>query len=267
MLLLNLIIYFLHGTSLGYSAYKIFLNYSLLLGFIKPSASITTGGWFIGNEIVFCFILPFIFLISNKWKYIIPISFLVSIACGFYWSFFLLDKDVILYEQWSLYVNPFNHIYFFMAGVLICVYGPGLSEIISKRLCYAMLFFALMLFWLYPSSGNKIQIVTGVNRTILSACCILFVVSVFLTNPKLNSLFGKPLSYLGEISYSIYLLHPIVPYPILFFLHRLNVEKYAAISYFLSFFLTFIVSWFTFNYLEKPMMKIGRDLSKKVKMS
>lgn len=256
---------YLHDLSLKYSIYEILLNYSLLFGFVKPTVYIPIGGWSIGNEMVFYAVFPFIFLMSRRWKLIIPVLTFVSIAIGLYWAFFLINPNVIVSDQWALYVNPFNQLYFFMAGVLIGAYEESLRRVLSKPICYSMLALAIIIFWLYPVSGDQVQIATGVSRVILSACSISIVLFVFLLSPKLNRFFSIPLAFLGEGCYSIYLLHALVPWPILFVLYRLNVVHYAIVSYSISFFLTFIVIWFTFNYLEKPTMKIGQDVSQWVK--
>jgi exopolysaccharide production protein ExoZ len=255
----------LSGADLSSSAYAIFLNYSLLFGFVEPSASIPTGGWSIGNEMVFYAVLPFVFLLSRKSKFIVPMCFLVSVILGLNWAFFLIDTSLSLRDQWKLYVNPMNQISFFMAGVLIGVYGPLLKDKIPKPAGVFMLLSAVTLFWLYPVSGNLVSVVTGTSRVILSACCMFCVLFVFVINPQFKPLLGKPLAFFGECCYSIYLLHPIVAAPVFVVFHRLNLDNYRLKASLVSVCLTLAASWVSFNFIEKPMMKVGKDISEKAR--
>jgi len=86
-----------------------------------------------------------------------------------------------------------------------------------------------------------------------------------------NSLFGvlraKMSIFLGEISYSIYLAHGMV----LFFLFTMSFPNFvAAIAennymFFMPLVgvLVILFSWFTFSYVEKPMMMVGRNVANK----
>ncbi len=242
--------------------YKIFLNYSLLFGFVEPAAYLSTGAWSIGNEMVFYAIFPLIFFLANRSTWLLPLSIVLSFIIGGYFAFVEINEMMSLREQWAIYVNPFNQIFLFMAGVAIGKWGKYLLENISNLLGYCILIAVFILFWLYPADGDKVQIVTGIQRVVLSLSSIIFVLFVFVLNPIIKSTPNKVLAFFGQSSYSIYLLHPLVSITIVFICSKLGIDK--PMAYLLSFLVTLVVSWLTFKYIEKPMMIIGKTVSNKI---
>lgn len=66
----------------------------------------------------------------------------------------------------------------------------------------------------------------------------------------------KKISYLGKISYSIYLLHPLLGFPILLYFKKIGVSIYLSI--FIAMLATFIFSALTYHLLEIPSINYGR---------
>jgi peptidoglycan/LPS O-acetylase OafA/YrhL len=241
--------------------YKIFLNYTLLFGFIEPSAYLTTGAWSIGNEMVFYAIFPIVFILSSKYPWVLPLTILLSIVAGLYFAFWTINEDVQLKYEWPVYINPFNQLFLFMAGIAIGKWGEYIQNI-EKRMGYFILLLALLIFWLYPAEGDKIQIVTGVERVVLSLSSIIFVLFVYILNPQIKSLPSNILAFLGQGCYSIYLLHPLIAIPIVAVFSKLGFDD--PVAYIIAFFATLVISGLTFTYLEKPMMNVGKVVSQKL---
>lgn len=76
---------------------------------------------------------------------------------------------------------------------------------------------------------------------------------------------SKPASYLGKISYSIYINHMIFVFLTLSIIGRLSISTNDTIflPIGLSAALTIVFSHMTYTYVEKPMMRIGKSLSTK----
>ncbi len=240
---------------------RIIYNYSLLFGFIKASMSIPVGGWSIGDEMVFYFIFPFLFLL--KQRFVLPAVTLASIGCAIYFAFFRFNPDLSLGAQWQIYVHPLNHLFLFMAGIAIAKYSHYLEAILQIRHCTVLALLACLIFAFAPFHGDQINVVSGYGRVILSTCCIVFVTMIFILNPTIKALPGRILQFLGESCYSIYLLHPVVALlPIILFKQIGIEEKYA---YLVAIFLTLFTSWLTFRFIEKPMINLGSRLSAKLK--
>jgi len=249
------------GSELGISLYDLFLNLTLLFGFINPSAYLSVGAWSIGNEVVFYSIIPVLFYFSGRYKAIIPLCFLLSMILAVYFSFQILSDSLPLSEQWHYYINPFNQLFLFLSGVILFYIAPY-SKIISKKLWSGLLIVLLLSFYLLPVNGDLINLVTNWNRLLFSALCILTVLAIYIINPKFHTKIAGVFSFMGQGCYSIYLLHPIVSIPVVMLMNKMGLAN--SLAYIFSAILTLIVSALTYKYIEKPMMDLGKKLSKRL---
>lgn len=236
---------------------KVFLNYSLLFGFVDPSAYFNVGAWSIGNEMVFYAILPLVFLLSCRSALVLPVVVIASVAVGFYFAAYRLDSGSTLAEQWAVYVNPFNQIFLFMGGVALGVYGKNFN--IKSLAASLLLVLSFLVFYLYPVSGDTIAIVTGAERFVLSFCCMAFVAGVYFLNPTFKAFPARILGFFGSACYSIYLLHPLVAKVVVTISTKIGFG--SIVGYTASVFVTLAVSWIVFRYLEKPMMNTGKKVA------
>lgn len=248
----------LRGTPYDFPAYKALLNYTLTFGFIDPTAYLSTGAWSIGNEIVFYAFFPLLFLGGKRSVLRVTFAALLSIAVAGYFAFFALSSNAPIEPQWGCYINPLNQAFLFIAGVVIGTRLKPRPELSIRMACVVLACVAVFCLW--PASGNPIQLVTGLTRVVLSSVCIALVAAVFVWNPSSDSLVVKPLAFLGEGCYSIYLLHPIVAIPIVFVFSRLHIGSTGA-SYCTAFVATLTLSWLSFRFVERPMIRAGRTVS------
>lgn len=245
------------GKSFEPDLFKIFLNYSLLFGFVDPAAYFTVGAWSIGNEMVFYTVLPLVFLLSSRSAFVLPAAIIASIAVAVYFAMYSLNVGIPLAEQWSIYINPFNQLFLFMGGVALGVYGKSVK--LRSYLATVLLVLPFAIFCFYPVSGDSIAIVTGVERFVLSFSCMAFVAGLYQLNPTFKAMPAKMLGFFGTACYSIYLLHPIVAKLIVLLVTKLGGE--IGLGYAVSAIVTLGVSWVVFNYLEKPMMNAGKRVA------
>lgn len=239
----------------------IILNYTGLFGFIKPEAYIGNGVWSIGNELVFYVFLP-LFILS--YKFLKPLFYSLiglSIATLIYFAFFKLDSTQSLEPQWKTYVNPFNQIHLFLGGYLIGAVFKNIN--INKWLCRGLLLTGLLLFIFYPVSGDQITIVSGYGRIIFTAICLLITISIYKDNYVLSGIPKKFFLFLGEASYSIYLLHQIV-YSLVNGVNIRYLHLGSGLNILFSVIATFILGYVVYTYFEKPCMDKGRIRIKKM---
>lgn len=196
------IIYLLFG-SRNWTIYDIILNATCLFGFVGNERYIPTGGWSIGNEIVFYFFFPIIQLLNQLHLYFF---FLFTILCSVFISFFYLDRNYSFEQQWSTYINPLNNFFFFVAGVLISKYKNKFHTKGLEKYLIGFLVIDIIFFLYIPYDESKIYIVTNLKRFVLSAATIIivFIFSYFEVKKSII------ISILSKLTYSIYLLHPIV---------------------------------------------------------
>jgi peptidoglycan/LPS O-acetylase OafA/YrhL len=239
--------------------YNLFLNLTGLFGFIKWDTYFSAGVWSIGNELVFYVFFPFFILFIKKLKPLMLVLTFVLLGLYLYFAFVKLNPDLTLSEQWKNYVNPLNQVFLFLGGFLIGFFFHNTK--IKNSIIFTLIILSFVAFTFYPASGDTINVVTGTNRLVFTFCCFLICFCFYKLTFKFPEFIHKPLTILGEASYSVYLLHPIV-WTFTGVVTRL-FSKY--IFYFpvsarliLSVLLTLIISFYVYQYFEKYFMKIGR---------
>ncbi len=249
------------GQSFDFEGWRIFLNYSLLFGFINPSAYLTTGAWSIGNEMVFYATFPLLLILFEKCRSMFFVVLLITVALGAYFAFVLLDTGTSLAQQWHLYINPFNQILLFVVGISL-THLPLTVSAGSQRQGAFILILAVAAFVLVPATGDQIVLVTGLPRFIFIGLCVMFVLGAYMTH--LNLRFGeKFLSFIGESSYSIYLLHPIIGTVVVSAAKRAGFS--SVFGYFVAVPITLLVALVTYRWLEIPMMNLAKIWSRSIK--
>ena len=186
---------------------------------------------------------------------------LVSVLFGLYlyFAFSKLNPDLLLSEQWENYINPLNQVFLFLGGFLIGFFFKNTT--IKDSVIIALLLSGLSLFTLYPVTGDTINLVTGLNRLIFTFCCFIICFCFYKLSFRLPMFIHKPLILLGEASYSVYLIHPIV-WSITGIITSI-ISKYffnfpLSFKILLSVLLTLIISYLVYQYFEKYFMKLGR---------
>jgi exopolysaccharide production protein ExoZ len=239
--------------------YDLFLNLSGLFGFIKWDVYFSAGIWSIGNELVFYAFFPFFVLFT---KYLKPLMILLStIVFGLYlyFAFYKLNQNLTINEQWTNYINPLNQVFLFLAGFLTGLFLQNIN--IKQPVVLFMLIFGIGLFIFYPAAGDLIHLVTGVNRLIFTASCLLICIAFYKMTFALPQFIHKPLTLLGEASYSVYLIHPLVYYITVFVLKILSQYVYPFpkfSSMIIAAIATVIISYFVYQYFEKYFIKLGK---------
>ena len=237
--------------------YRLFLNLTLLFGFIDPMPYMSTGAWSIGNEIVFYVIFPFLFLLALRWSWAWSVAFFIGSLVGLYFAFSVLDQSKGLEEQWSIYVNPFNQLFLFLGGIVIGIHARPESINTKKGVFFALVVAAL--FWVYPVEGDRIHLVSGFSRCYLPVLLFVFVWLVYGSAIHIGGKVAMALAFSGEACYSIYLLHPLVAIPMKYVFTAIGVPPIT--TYVFAAVVTLVLSRFTFKYIEKPMMRVGAEIS------
>lgn len=246
----------------------LFLNLTGLFGFVRWDKYFSPGVWSIGNELVFYAFFPFFILFTKQAKPLMILLAVTILASYLYFSFFKLDPTFSLEEQWSSYINPLNQVFLFLGGFLIGLFFHKLQ--IKNSIVVVLLLTGLILFVLYPVTGNTIHLVTGTNRLIFTACSFLICFCFYKLTFKFPKIIHKPLTLLGEASYSVYLLHPIIwtlTGIVSKYLSQYLFNIPASLRLLSSLVLTLIISYYVYQYFEKYFMKFGRTNNRNLKIS
>lgn len=233
----------------------IFLNYTTLFGFVKPTAYIALGAWSIGNEMVYYALTPVILYIYNRNRRAGNTFFLFALMTGLAFAFYFLRPDVPLGRQWAVYVNPFNNLFLYMMGIMI--YYNFKDRRFDQRLNWLILFISVILFCLLPFSGDQIAIVTGTGRICFVVLSFLIVLSFYKMEFSFTSSLTKPLSLLGAATYGVYLIHPVI-----YNYFTLLVKDASIALVFISVIvITISVSILSYKFFEKRLINIGKRIT------
>lgn len=237
------------------------LNITGIFALIKWNTYFATGAWSIGNELTFYITFPFVIYLVNRSKVNALLLCIAAFGSYLFFAFYILQSNNTLANQWRDYTNPINQFVFFLSGVLIA----KLIDPFAIKARISLLFFVLgtTIFALMPISGDAIELVTGANRLILTTSCLLLCLGCF-RNITPYKLISKPFLLLGQASYSLYLLHPIL-YAItkasssLLTKRGLSFNPSAVVV--MSVIASLIASYLSYKYFERYFIKISHNSS------
>lgn len=229
--------------------YKIFLNITLLFGFVAPEAYINIGAWSIGNEVFYYAFTPFLIMLYAKSKQLGNIAVIFLVLIGIYFAFFAIDANSTIKDQWNVYINPFNNFFLYACGLALYY---NFHTFTMSYLANFLIVTSMAVFCFYPVEGDQINIVTGFNRVIFSLSSIALTLGFYKLALDIPNWVSKPLANLGEATYGVYLLHPIV----FFVVNKLTSNPFLCVV--LTMVSTIIAANLSYQFYEKKFIKIGK---------
>lgn len=230
---------------------QLFLNFTTLFSVLKPDAYINQGAWSIGNEMVYYLFTPVIILLYNKKKWLGNLFTAITILIGLGFAFYFLSPSQELGSQWKTYIIPFNNMFLYCCGVAMYY---NLKDLKIKNIWAIMIgVVSTGLFVFIPVRGNQINLVTGVNRIIFTIIALGIVFAFYKIDLKLAKLIRIPLEQFGIATYGIYLLHPVVNMYTKMFISNNMIRVGIVIV------MTTVLALLSFNFYEKPLMKLGKQ--------
>jgi len=234
-------------------------NLTGLFGFFQWDKYFSVGLWSIGNEWVFYALFPVLVFSWRYKKWAMPLLMLLVLGCFVYFTFYRLNPSIKVSKQWHIYSNPLNQVYLFVMGFFLRFVFA--DQKVKNVWLITFVVVGLVVFVFFPVSGDQIRLVTGWNRVLFSLTCLLICWSFYKLDIKLPSLLHKPMLILGETSYSVYLLHPLV-----FITLNKQVKIWREMGCEIPYWqhclaaaiLTLVISYFVYNYFEKFFMNLGK---------
>ena len=225
---------------------KEYIKWALFIGgplneFTNTRTIIAGVDWTLKYEWLFYFSLPLIFIMGRTFKV---------------WGLvFLGGLSLILYYK-PVYISYFSSFYliFFAIGSSIYYLRERFAGLIESRkaLMSSLSLVLMLLLLIYPTTFDSFHIfVMSILFLLIASGCNIF-----------GILSTRGAILLGEISYSIYLLHGIILYLIFTVLSPIEIEGYT-IQQFVLFLpcisiIVVLTSIATFLLIEKPAMDAGK---------
>lgn len=239
---------------------NVFTHVTFIFGFL-PSYSFNTvlPDWSIGLEMQFYFLFPFIMLAVMKLGFV-RACFAVIVLCAL--AKYLTPNYFAAFPMPSMILIK---LHLFIAGMFI-------AEAIRRKSMWFVIFALVAAFGsIYmPNDVNKYHLIAQ-NGMILMMAVILWprhegsTWKNMLRLPRWM-LTNKVSVYMGDVSYSVYLLHLLIVLPVVAFL--LSNTQFSGLSPFMRFIsasaiiipLTYGIAALLYRFIEKPGIKLGKHV-------
>lgn len=225
--------------------------------------------WTLQVEVLFYILCAFLF-----WRgWLIDNRIIALISFTFFWVF-LISKMQGFFSL-GLNVNP--KIGTLSLYLSIMFWGALFRKTYDGQKLYIFEKFVL---WFVPASlVILLPLMFGYKLTmsgILNEVWIKFIAShalgivLFLVLAFWINLASKPLVKLGEISYSLYLFHPVVFYPVYWWAGNTNLSwvRQMPLEVWILFnvLLSIIVATLVYRYVESPAINMGKAITQKIRL-
>jgi peptidoglycan/LPS O-acetylase OafA/YrhL len=258
--------YIFKGDAGIHSLSEIVSNIFFLFNFNAPlQHGIVWASWTIGVEMLFYFIFPIIAIYAGNTLKRSTLLLLGSIAVAT-----LLENSIGSTGELALQNKIFNKMSFayqlpvFLFGVVAFHVHEKMQSAIPKKLRLRYAYFLAIL-----SIGGLIGLIIEqptyfIWHYVSSAFYCLLLLSFSMLE---NNILIKPFTtYIGKISYSLYLNHPNLVYilaPLYMAIYRLGLNTGVSFLICVVITLTILVtlSHLSFKFLEEPFIRIGKKLT------
>jgi peptidoglycan/LPS O-acetylase OafA/YrhL len=120
--------------------------------------------------------------------------------------------------------------------------------------------FAVFIF--YPAGAEREDLTEGMARILLTFLSVSLVFFIYRTRLSIHKILSNRFLFLGKVSYSVYLLHPLVGLPMAFIFEYFGLG--VPLSYVVSIVVTLYISHLSYKYVEKPMINKGKLVANRV---
>jgi peptidoglycan/LPS O-acetylase OafA/YrhL len=241
------------------------INHIILLGNFKDYA-LDPVLWSLSQELRISIIFPLLmfFVVKYNWKINILLGILGSIVSILLFNYFTPDQ----YPVSSNYPITLHYVLMFIMGALLAKYREVLITFFKKqgtKLKFLTLFVGCFIytysgfaeevfFKLFNIRNNWTIILPDLGISI--GVCILIIVS--LASKRISDILAmKPIVFLGNISYSLYLYHTVILISCIYLLYNvLPIWSVLLIALMLS----IIVPTISYYYVELPSIKRGKKI-------
>jgi exopolysaccharide production protein ExoZ len=222
-----------------------FLNLTLMHGFTTPGVtSYLMGSWSLGIEFLFYTLFPTLLALTLSWR--VALIILVMLLGVRFALLTHLLQTTDFQGAAVLYTEPGAFLFFFFGGMLVAKALPLLPIRAAFALPVALLC-AAGLFAIPAGSTDEImQGSRGVGMTLLA----VIIVAACAGSPR-NIVVAAFSKFMGDVSYGLYLLHPLAWQAVVRYLPPMAplVQMVIALT------LTIGAAWVSFRFYERPVRR------------
>lgn len=237
------------------------IDHVLLLGAFDPHYNFVA--WTLVYEMRISLLFPLIFMTLLRWEpkktlCIYGAISLVSVAL----HYFAKSQGYLPLANWAL---TGHYALFFVVGGLIALHLAAIARWYSAHSTMARFFLLALIIvsYTYPPQIRDLGGIFAKFPMVLTHWAILpgvaLVVIMAITSPKAEAvLLHRTLQWLGKVSYSLYLFHPLV---LFFMVWQLSDDFHVVHAALLGVLASLLVAAIAYRWVELPSQKMGRVLA------
>ncbi|WP_235440739.1 acyltransferase [Pantoea sp. RIT-PI-b] len=274
--IVTLLLLLLFDTSTSYKVSNIVKSALLIpndYNFIGPwyGYSINLPAWTLTYEVLFYAVFAVGIFVSHKFRTPVSIFIMILMVCSaqMYFRGFMqidpitrdLDDDYII-KNLTFISNPI--VYDFIYGMIIAELFMQSSDRVTKSRLFVIAM--VCVFWV-----SVALIISGYNRGAgiqrWGLYSFMLVGSLVMLCKHVDIKFGAFWLWMGEMSYSLYINHMVVKKLSGIYLRDFGIYKAngGATLFLILFILTFVMSYITYNLIEKPSVNIGHKIAARIR--
>lgn len=213
--------------------------------------------WSLVHEMRVSIIFPLLMVPIMRWSWAISLTvFFVLSLLGTYLS--------AVTRGATDYPATLHYLIFFVIGAVIAKNRVQLVRSVQGlgRMKMYVLFFSALLLYTYARVlstffGDKVW-VGDLEELFMGVGASLLIVGLLASVRAQQIMTWSPLVFLGRISYSLYLLHPLV---LLSLVHTLAGYADIYLLFLATIPISIFVAWLSYCWVEKPSMSLGKWLT------
>lgn len=250
--LLCISLYFFTGRGVHFGFFQVLINFLCLYNFFPgQQESIVMAGWTIGVEMLFYCVFPFLYKRLNTIPRLLAL-FSTTLAISYA---FQLVCPSIDYVRFTI----IRHFPIFVWGMLLFHFGEQAKRITKYRIPACLLLCAITVASYRYITGLPHYLEMNYYLQIIPFTCLFLGLLLF----PLPVLVSPITAFLGTISYSTYLLHPLVIVfvrPVYPRLAQLNLGPTVTFALCAGLTLTVVLplAYILYIYVEKPGIWLGK---------
>lgn len=251
---------------------KTIISIIFMLGF--HTHNLNTVTWSLIHELRISIVFPFIVYFVNKGKIKYPfqkilVLFTIIWLTLTYFSKLELESN-IQYFLFSFGSTSYYAIFFIMG----CILAKNIAflknffenkSVAIKTVILSICFILYLNEWIFPSVGilkySSSMLFSNLANTIIDliiGCSVCLLFSILVSSKKAKIFLKKRyFLFIGKISFSLYLIHPII---LMSFIHLFSDYIYLPILIIVSIIVSIISSHYLYNYIELPSISIGKKI-------
>lgn len=250
--------------SIGTVLLSVFFGFNLIPG---KNEGFVWAGWTLGVEMLFYLLFPLIYrYVNDIWKALGFFFATLTLSSIFsYLATSYLPVDTTLLASFIRF-SIFTHIPTFAFGIFIYYCFERFIQNKSLPISWGIGLISLSVFGYSALQDGRLQMFfSGLYWQAIIYGVAVLGLSIF----PIGILVNRLTRFYGEISYSLYLNHPtlvfvLIPaYRVIYSLSLPLTLKYGA-CFLLTLMLLTLLSYGTYHLIEKPGMRLGNNLAKKI---